>query len=141
LPWVFLPAKNILLYIKMVFVQFNVPVARNNTYFDVPCYGICDIIVVSLQYHESGAATKRILELHSDMIRFPHSSTQYLTWCINPTINLNFSSGTDIVPSIKNADLNGKILIQVIDRATGATPVNMTDFILTLEITELNKAK
>lgn len=125
----------------MVFCQINVPVALNNTYFDVPCYGICDIIIVGLQYHETGANTKRILELRSDHLRFPHSNTQNLTWCINPTISLNFSSGTDIVPSIKRADLNGKILINVIEKSTGVAPANMTDFIITLEITELNKAK
>lgn len=125
----------------MVFCQINCPVALNNTYFDVPCYGICDIIIVGLQYHETGANTKRILELRSDHLRFPHSNTQNLTWCINPTISLNFSSGTDIVPSIKRADLNGKILINVIEKSTGVAPANMTDFIITLEITELNKAK
>lgn len=125
----------------MVFAQIVVPVARNNTYFDVPCYGLCDIIIVSLQYHETGAATKRILELHSDQLRFPHSNSQNLTWCINPTISLNFSSGTDVIPSIRRADLNGKILINVVDKATGTTPATMTDFILTLEITEVNRSK
>ena len=125
----------------MVFVQINCPVASNNTYFDVPCYGLCDIIIVNLQYHESGAATKRILELRSDVLRFPSSQSQFLTWCINPTINLNFSSGTDIVPSIKRADLNGKILINVIEKSTGVAPANMTDFILTLEVSEVNRSK
>ena len=125
----------------MVFVQIVVPVASNNTYFNVPCYGLCDIIIVNLQYHESGAATKRILELRSDVLRFPSSQSQFLTWCINPTINLNFSSGTDIVPSIKRADLNGKILINVIEKSTGLEPANMTDFILTLEVSEVNRSK
>tara|TARA_R110000868_G_scaffold129239_1_gene337803 strand:- start:1 stop:378 length:378 start_codon:yes stop_codon:yes gene_type:complete len=125
----------------MVFCQIVVPVASNNTYFDVPCYGLCDIIIVNLQYHESGAATKRILELRSDVLRFPSSQSQFLTWCINPTINLNFSSGTDIVPSIKRADLNGKILINVIEKSTGVAPANMTDFILTLEVSEVNRSK
>tara|TARA_R110002126_G_scaffold114618_1_gene253202 strand:+ start:2561 stop:2935 length:375 start_codon:yes stop_codon:yes gene_type:complete len=124
-----------------VFCQIVVPVASNNTYFDVPCYGLCDIIIVNLQYHESGAATKRILELRSDVLRFPSSQSQFLTWCINPTINLNFSSGTDIVPSIKRADLNGKILINVIEKSTGVAPANMTDFILTLEVSEVNRSK
>lgn len=125
----------------MVFCQIVVPVASNNTYFDVPCYGLCDIIIVGLQYHETGAVTKRILELRSDVLRFPSSQSQFLTWCINPTINLNFSSGTDIVPSIKRADLNGKILINVIEKSTGVAPANMTDFILTLEISEVNRSK
>lgn len=126
----------------MVFCQIYVPVALNNTYFDVPCYGICDIIIVGLQYHESGGVvTKRILELRSDHLRFPHSNTQNLTWCINATTTLNFSSGTDVIPSIKRADLNGKILINVIEKSTGVEPAHMTDFIITLEITELNKAK
>ena len=125
----------------MVFCQIVVPVASNNTYFDVPCYGLCDIIIVGLQYHETGANTKRILELRSDVLRFPSSQSQFLTWCINPTINLNFSSGTDIVPSIKRADLNGKILINVIEKSTGVAPANMTDFILTLEVSEVNRSK
>jgi len=125
----------------MVFVQISVPIASNNTYFDVPVYGLCDIIIIGLQYHETGAATKRILELRSDVLRFPSSQSQFLTWCINPTINLNFSSGTDIVPSIKRADLNGKILINIIEKSTGIAPANMTDFILTLEVSEVNRSK
>jgi len=125
----------------MVFVQINVPVASNNTYFNVPCFGICDIIVINLQYHETGAATKRVLEMRSDVLRFPSSQSQFLTWIINPTINLNFSSGTDVIPSIKRADLNGKILINIIEKSTGVEPANMTDFIVTLEISEVNRAK
>jgi len=125
----------------MVFVQINVPLASNNTYFDVPCFGICDIIIVGLQYHETGAATKRVLEMRSDVLRFPSSQSQFLTWVINPTISLNFSSGTDIIPSIKRADLNGKILINIIEKSTGIAPANMTDFILSLEISEVNRAK
>ena len=114
--------------------------ANNNTYFDVPLYGVYDINVVSLQFHDSGAATQfRVIELQSDILRFPHSSRQFLTFINNAQTAINFEASSENMPSIKNIDLNGKILINTVLLA--GTAFNNYHMVLTLEATVSNRAK
>jgi hypothetical protein len=115
--------------------------ANNNTYFDVPLFGIYDINVISLQFHDSGANTQfRVLEIQSDVIRFPHSSRQYLTFFNNPQNSINFEASGENMPSVKNCDLNGKILINV-NALYAPTALNNFHMVLTLEATVSNRAK
>lgn len=114
--------------------------ANNNTYFNVPLYGVYDINVISLQFHDSGAATQfRVVELQSDILRFPHSSRQFLTFLNNAQTAINFEASAENMPSIKNIDLNGKILINTVLLA--GTAFNNYHMVLTLEATVSNKAK
>ena len=131
----------------MVLIQFVVTnltggslTANNNTYFDVPLYGVYDINVVSLQFHDSGAGTQfRVVELQSDILRFPHSSRQFLTFLNNAQTAINFEASAENMPSIKNIDLNGKILINTVLLA--GTAFNNFHMVLTLEATVSNRAK
>jgi hypothetical protein len=50
----------------MVLIQIYIPYTANNTYFDVPLYGVYDLNVVSIQFHDSGANTQfRVVEIQS----------------------------------------------------------------------------
>tara|TARA_R110000868_G_scaffold16057_1_gene72724 strand:- start:120 stop:515 length:396 start_codon:yes stop_codon:yes gene_type:complete len=114
--------------------------ANNNTYFNVPLYGVYDINVISLQFHDSGANTQfRVVELQSDILRFPHSSRQFLTFLNNAQTAINFEASAENMPSIKNIDLNGKILINTVLLA--GTAFNNFHMVLTLEATVSNRAK
>jgi len=131
----------------MVLVQFVVTnsaggslTANNNTYFDVPLYGVYDINVISLQFHDSGPATQfRVVELQSDILRFPHSNRQFLTFLNNAQTAINFEASAENMPSVKNIDLNGKILINA--NVVAGTAFNNFHMVLTLEATVSNKAK
>ncbi len=117
----------------MVFVQLYVTNATNGQYFDFPVFGVHNIIIVNLQFHESGGNQFRVIEVQSDVLRFPQSQRQYFTFLNNAQNYINFSSGTELMPSIKNCDLSGKILLNfqsVAGQAFGAT----WHAIITLEI-------
>lgn len=114
--------------------------ANNNTYIPVPLYGVYDINVISLQFHDSGAATQfRLIELQSDILRFPHSGSQYLTFINNEQTAINFEASSENMPSIKNIDLNGKLLINA--NVLAGTAFNNFHMVLTLEATISNKSK
>jgi hypothetical protein len=115
-------------------------VSNNNTFFNVPLYGVYDINVVSLQFHDSGANTQfRVIELQSDVLRFPHSSRQFLTFLNNTQTSINFEASSENMPSIKNIDLNGKIFINA--NLLAGTAFNNFHMVLTLEATVSTKAK
>lgn len=124
----------------MVLIQIYVPYTSNNTYFDVPLYGIYDINIVGIQFHDSGAATQmRVVELQSDILRFPHSNRQYLTFINNAQTAINLNQGTESMPSVRNVDVNGKILINA--NVIAGTAFNNWYMILTVEATASHKAK
>jgi hypothetical protein len=124
----------------MVLIQIYIPYTANNTYFDVPLYGVYDLNVVSIQFHDSGANTQfRVVEIQSDILRFPYSNRQYLTFINNSQNTINYSSGREDMPSIKNIDLNGKILLNF--NYLAGTALNNWHCVLTLEVNESNKAK
>ena len=115
-------------------------VDNNNTFFNVPLYGIYDINVISLQFHDSGAGTQfRVIELQSDILRFPHSSRQFLTFLNNAQTAINFEASSENMPSIKNIDLNGKIFINA--NLLAGTAFNNFHMVLTLEATVCHHAK
>jgi hypothetical protein len=133
----------------MVFVQLLVTnltsgslTANNNSYLDVPLYGVYDINIISVQFHATGAATEwRVLELQSDVLRFPHSNRQYLTFLNNGQNYINFEASGELMPSIKNIDFNGKILCNVNLLAGTALPSPSFHCIVTLEATVCTNAK
>jgi len=124
----------------MVFIQLLVNNTNNNTYIDVPCYGIYDLNVVGLQFHDTGGNQFRLLQVQSDVLRFPYSNQQSLVFMNNAQNTINYCNGRDDMPCIRNIDMNGKILINVALLAGHA--LNGTwHLILTLEVNDSNKAK
>jgi len=118
----------------MVFIQFLVTNTTNNTYYDAALYGIYDINIISLQFHDSGAASEfRVLELQSDILRFPHSNRQYLTFLNNGQNYINFEAAGEFMPSVKNMDCNGKFFFNV-NKISG-TAFNNWSLVLTIEAT------
>lgn len=117
----------------MVLCQISVPVAQNNTFIPVPLFGIYDVNVINVQYLDS-AVTTGVFEVRSDILRFPNSASTFLTFINAPRTFVQFNHGTEEMVSIPNADFNGRLLINVINRATGTTPVNMTEIVITLEV-------
>ena len=115
-------------------------VSNNNTFFNVPLYGVYDINVISLQFHDSGANTQfRVIELQSDVLRFPHSSRQFLAFLNNGQTSINFEASAENMPSIKNIDLNGKIFINA--NLLAGTAFNNFHMVLTFEATVCHHAK
>jgi hypothetical protein len=124
----------------MVLVQIYVPYTANNTYFDVPLYGVYDMMVVSIQFHDSGDNTQmRVVQIQSDLLRFQHSNQQYLTFINNAQTSINFNQASELMPSVKNIDVNGRILIRA--HVLAGTAFNNWYMIITLEATVSNKAK
>lgn len=117
----------------MVFVQLYVTDATNGRYFDVPVYGVHNINIINIQFHDSGVASQfRVIEVQSDFIRFPNSQRQYLLFLNNGQNYVNFNAGTEIMPSIKKCDLNGKIFLNF--HLVSGTAFNNWSAVITLEI-------
>lgn len=119
----------------MVFVQLYVTEATNGLYFDVPVYGVHNVNIINLQFHDSGGnAQLRVIEVQSDILRFPNSQRQYLMFLNNGQNYINFNAGTEIMPSIKNCDLSGKIMIRLNVVSGNAFNNNTWTLLLGLEI-------
>ena len=119
----------------MPIVQLRVTSATNGNIFDLPAYGIYDVVAISAQYHSTDAAgTRRTIQIQSDVIMFPNSPLRYLTFLNNYQTAFNWNNS--FVYSLKNVTMGGKIFLKVVDIDTGAAPANFTDFILTLDIQE-----
>ena len=124
----------------MVLVQIYVPYTANNTYFDVPLYGVYDMMVVSVQFHDSGANTQmRVVQIQSDVLRFQHSNQPYLTFINNAQTVINLNQASEMMPSLKNIDINGRILINA--NVVAGTAFNNWYMVITLEATCSSKAK
>jgi hypothetical protein len=117
-----------------------VPYTANNTYFDVPLYGVYDMMVVSVQFHDSGANTQmRVVQIQSDVLRFQHSNQPYLTFINNAQTVINLNQASEMMPSLKNIDINGRILINA--NVVAGTAFNNWYMVITLEATCSSKAK
>lgn len=125
----------------MVFIQFLVTEDTNNTFFNTALFGIHDINIISLQFHDTGAATQfRVLELQSDILRFPHSNRQYLTFMNNGQDYINYEASGESMPSVKNMDCNGKFFLNL-SKVSGTVLNANWVLILTLEATLSHHAK
>jgi len=129
----------------MVFIQLLINnfdsgtlITNNNSYLDVPLYGVYDINVISIQCHSNSAAF-RVIELQSDVLRFPHSGCPYLTFLNNGQNYMNFEASGEMMPSIKNVDLNGKIFCNI--NSLNGVALGAFNLIVTLEATVCTNAK
>lgn len=125
----------------MVLVQIYIGQAENNRYFDVPLYGIYDVNIIGLQFHDAlGAGQTSVIQIQSDIIRFNSSSRPNLLFMNNATANVNYSAALEAMPSIKNADFNGKVFMNITGVSGTALGANW-HLILTLEATCAHKPK
>lgn len=92
-------------------IQLYVTNLTNGQYFDVPVYGVHNVNIINIQFHATGGNQFRVVEVQSDILRFANSQRQYLTFMNNAHNYINFNAGTEIMHSIKNCDLYGKILL------------------------------
>ena len=117
----------------MVLVQIYVTDATNNTYINVPLYGTYDVSLVGIQYHDAPVQAHP-MEIQSDILRVINSSTPYLMFINQAHTNIASGSDSGRMVSIPNCDFNGKVLINLIDKTTGAQPANMEYLLISLEV-------
>lgn len=111
----------------------------NGAYQVIPVTGKASIRVLNMVYHDTAAATThRLIQLVSDNLIFPYSPLRYLSLLTNPVASLNYDVSFQSY-SLNNVVLNGQILLQVIDKATGVEPVNFTELLVTLDIELIDK--
>lgn len=122
----------------MVLVQIYVNVNNNNSYFPIPFSGTCSIRILSMQYHSTVAATVvQIVQVQSDVLLLPYSPMRYITMINNAQANINIDQSNKEY-NFKDLYLRGQILINVIDYSTKAQPTGFTDFLLNLDVEELD---
>lgn len=123
----------------MVLAQFIITSANNNTFQSIGISGKCSIRILAVQYHDSsGAGTSRIIQLQSDALYFPYSPAKYLTWINNGSSQVDLDNSRQEY-HLQNVVLNGQVLLNVVDKATGTTPGNFTSCVVSLDIEKLNE--
>ena len=129
----------------MVLVQIYITPAGgglstdNGKFQVVPITGKCSIRVLNMVYHDTALATShRLIQVVSDNLYFPYSPHRYLSMLSNPVATLNYDVSRNEY-HLKDQTLNGQLQLQVIDKATGAEPVNFTDCLISLEIEQIDK--
>ena len=115
-------------------IWINSVLANNNTYINVPAYGLFNIKVLSVSYHSTDVAgTRKVIQLQSDKLISPQSPLRFITFINNAQSEHTYDSG--LGNSFERIDLNGKILINVFDLTnTASPPANFTDCLLTLQL-------
>lgn len=117
----------------MPLVQLYVTTANNNTYFDVPIYGVCNIKAISVAYHKTNAvSTLQVVQIQSDKLISPASPLRFITFMNGPTALQTYDQGVGY--TFDRVEMNGKIQIRLIDTITGATPADFSACLLTLQI-------
>lgn len=123
----------------MVLVQFYITPATNGTYFQIGIQGKCCIRILNVQYHDTaGANTHRLIQIQSDALYFAHSPLRYISILSNPAAALQYDQSKSEY-HINNLVLNGQIRLFVVDYATGTTPGNFSDCLLTLEVEHIGE--
>jgi len=123
----------------MPLVQFYITPSTNGTYFQVPIQGKCCIRVLAVQYHDTANQnTNRLIQVQSDGLYFPYSPMRYISLLTHPVGSINYDN-SKIDYHIRNCVLNGQLMLNVVDLATGATPTGFTQCLLTLEVEHINE--
>ena len=122
----------------MVLAQFIVTSANNNTYHPIGITGKCSIRVLGIQYSDDKKQDDMVIQIDSDALFFPYSPARYLTFLSAPHGSIAIDQGRHDY-HLCNVELNGKIRLNVIDRATGLTPANFSFCILSLSIEAINR--
>lgn len=123
----------------MVLVQFLITKdAGNNKDFVVPVSGKCSIRVLKIDYFDNDNTHHCVpVQIQSDSLFFPYSSTRYLTFLSHPSHVSTVDSGFKEYNLY--AILQGKIKLNVVNALTGAQPDDFEYCVLTLELEMLNR--
>lgn len=123
----------------MVLAQFLITKdAGNNKAFVVPVSGKCSIRVLKIDYFDSDNTHHCFpIQIQSDILFFPYSSTRYLTFLSHPSHASTMDSGFKEYNLY--ATIPGKIQLNVVDALTGAQPDDFEYCVLTLELEQLNR--
>lgn len=97
-------------------------------------HGKYNIQLLSLQYHDGGVNTSRLIQLVSDDLYLINSPAKYITFITNPHANINIDSSTKF--NFDCITLKGFLNIQPIDVSTGTTPAGFTNLVLTMQIND-----
>lgn len=123
----------------MVLAQFIITSTNNNQPQAIGISGKCSIRVLGIQYHDTaGGGTSRIIQLQSDALYFPYSPAKYISWITSNNGQMTFDNSRQEY-HLQNTVLNGQVLLNVVDRATGTTPVGFQSCVVSLDIEKLNK--
>lgn len=119
----------------IVQIWINSTLANNNTYVPVPIYGICNIKVMNVSYHSTDQA-KTVIQLQSDKLISPASPLRFITFLNLAQSEHTYDQGVGY--SFDRVELNGKILINIVDITNNRSPpTNFTDCLLTLQIDQV----
>lgn len=123
----------------MVLVQVLITAANNGGYFSIPISGLCSIRVLSAQGHCTGGGSTCIpFQIRSDRLVFQYSPLRFLTFLTNAQATVNIDTAFNEY-NITNCELNGQILLGVVNAATGSVPVNFEYCLLSLQIERINR--
>jgi hypothetical protein len=122
----------------MPLCQFYITPSNNGSDFSIPVSGDANIKVINVQYYNTNSSSAHhVVQVRSDVLRFPYSSLGYLTIFTGAVSTVNFDTGKNEY-SINKANLNGRMNLNIVDYNTGAQPTHFGGCLLTLEIEKLN---
>ena len=109
---------------------------NNSGRIPVPVFGVCSIKVISVQYHDTGAAaTSTVVQICSDVLNAPRSPCPFITFIDKPSAVVNFENGIKEY-SYERVVVNGGLTINILNAVTGAEPTNFQFCVITLQIEE-----
>lgn len=122
----------------MVLVQIYVNPSNNNSLFPIPFSGTCSIRVLSIQYHTTNAAAVyQVIQVQSDILLLPYSPMRYISFLSNASTNISIDQSNKEY-NFKDLYVRGQLLLNVIDYSTKVQPTGFTNFILNLDVEELD---
>lgn len=99
----------------------------------MPYYTYCDVNVIAIQYCDTdNSQHTHLIQLKSDLLTMSQSPTPYLTFIAQSGSNLITFADTRI--HFKDILLNGNLVLEPINVATGTTPANFSNLVLTLDV-------
>jgi hypothetical protein len=118
----------------IVQIWINSVLANNNTHISVPAYGLFNIKVLTVSYHSTDpAATRKVIQIQSDKLISTQSPLRYITFINNTQSEHTYDSGVGY--SFDRIELNGKILINMVDITNNVSPpTSFTDCLITLQL-------
>lgn len=122
----------------MPLLQISVTTGNNGTNIPINLIGICNIRILSIQYHSTdGAGTVRLIGINTDKLRMASSQTSNIVFINNAQTNFFGFDQSHMEYHFNGVDMDGRMYIQVVDQATNASPANFTNLLLTLSIEKL----
>ena len=122
----------------MVLLQIYVVAGTNGTYIPINMIGLCNVRILSIQYHSTDAATVvKCIGINTDKLKLATSQSSNILFINNAQTNFFGFDQSHMEYHFNGVDMDGRMFIQVVDMATMAAPANFTDLLLTLDIEKL----